>query len=250
MTDRVVKPRARKKKTMTPSSITDTKTHAQPSPFRRDSIHIKSELQETETQLNNVPARHPPSPEATQWSTDAERAITAIRYQYKVPSLYQPINIQSDALDMAFLSHFVEMNRGVQSYSQEIPWLTHLPVLHTKATKSAVKFSIRAASMAFFAQIHHDPSILVESYRWYNVSLGAQRLSLSRLTGQNIPDDEEILVPIILGLYEVYAGTTNISVIHHLSAAAEMIKMRGPRNCSSGVVWPLFKGMRVSDVRH
>lgn len=251
MTDRVTKPRARKKKTAAKSNIVVPvrEDNVQTLSGRRDSaLTVKSEPSDSETLLHNVPLSAT-SNEGDVPPSEVARAISTIRYQYRAPQLYQPSKIQGDALDMAFLLHFVEMNQNTRSYTPEIPWLTHLPVIHSKAVKPAVKLSIRAASMAFFAKLHHDPTILVDSYRWYTVSLNAQRMSLSGLNGQHrIPDDEEILVPIILGLYEVYAGTTSDSVLHHVAAACEIIKMRGPENCRSGIVWPMFKAMRVSDV--
>lgn len=253
MTERVTKPRARKKKIVTKQNIVVAackgNAPATPSARRDSALTTKLEASESETSLHNVPLSATSS-EDEALSSEAEQAIATIRYQYRAPQYYQPSKIQGDALDMAFISHFVEMNQSTRSYTPEMPWLTHLPVIHSKAIKPAVQLSIRAASMAFFAKLHHDPTILVDSYRWYIVSLNAQRMSLSRLNGPNrIPDDEEILVPIILGLYEVYAGTTSDSVLHHVAAACEIIKMRGPANCKSGVVWPLFKAMRVSDVR-
>ncbi|KAH6629062.1 hypothetical protein C7974DRAFT_311405 [Boeremia exigua] len=253
MTDRVTKPRARKKKTVTKSNVVPIREDtalAPTSPVRRDSaLTTKSEPSDSDSSLHSVPLSATSS-EVDLMSQQAEKAIATIRYQYSAPQLYQPSKIQGDALDTAFLLHFVELNQTSRSYSPEIPWLTHLPMIHSRAIKPAVKLSIRAASMAFFAKIHKDPTILVDSYRWYTVSLNAQRMSLDRLTqAGRIPDDEEILVPIILGLYEVYAGTTSDSVLHHVSAACEIIRLRGPENCKSGVVWPLFKAMRVSDAQ-
>lgn len=251
MTDRVSKPRGRKKKPIVkPNALTrrDASEPAQ-TPNRRDSaLTTKSEPSDSETSLHNVPSPVPFS-EGGVLPLEAEKAIATIRYQYRAPQLYQPSRLQGDALDMAFLLHFVELNQTSRNYTPELPWLTHLPTIHSKAATPAVRLSIRAASMAFFAKIHNDPTILVDSFRWYTVSLNAQRQSLARLhkPGQ-IPDDEEILVPIILGLYEVYAGTTSNSVLHHVVAACEIIKMRGPENCKSGIVWPMFKAMRVSDV--
>ncbi|KAJ8114594.1 hypothetical protein OPT61_g3560 [Boeremia exigua] len=245
-------PRARKKKVVTRYNVAPMREDVldeKPSSRRGSSSTAKSEPSDSETSLQTVPSSTASS-EVDIFSSEAERAIATIRYQYSVPQLYQPSRIQGDALDMAFLQHFVELNQTSRSYSPEIPWLTHLPVIHSKAIKPAVKLSIRAASMAFFAKIHHDPAILVDSYRWYTVSLTAQRLSLGRLNGPGrIPDEEEILVPIVLGLYEVYAGTTSDSVLHHVAAACEIIKMRGPENCNSGIVWPMFKAMRVSDAQ-
>jgi hypothetical protein len=250
MTDRVAKPkpRPRKKKTASKPMALVCKDDANQSTVRRDSIQPKSESPEGGSPTSVVSWSNTASSESSSWSAEAEKTIAAIRSQYRFPALYQPSRAQADALDVAFMSHFVQLNQSSRSYTPEIPWLTHLPTLHNNSVKPAVRLSVRAASMAFFAKVHNDPTILVDSYRWYTVSLNAQRTSLARLGGQRIPDDEEILVPIILGLYEVYAGTTSDSVLLHVAAAAEIIKLRGPDNCRSGIVWPLFKAMRSSDV--
>jgi hypothetical protein len=248
MTDRVAKPRARKKKPLSKPMVVAYKDDANTLLVRRDSPHSNSESSEVGSPTSVVSLSNTASSESSSWSAEAEKAIAAIRYQYRAPTLIQPSKAQADALDVAFMSHFVQLNQSTRSYTPEIPWLTHLPTLHSNSVKPAVKLSVRAASMAFYAKVHNDPTILVDSYRWYTVSLNAQRMSLSRLGGHTIPDDEEILVPIILGLYEVYAGTTSHSVLLHVAAACEIIKLRGPDNCRSGIVWPLFKAMRSSDV--
>jgi hypothetical protein len=72
-------------------------------------------------------------------------------------------------------------------------------------------------------------------------------MSLSRLDAQKIPGHEHVLVPIILGVYEVYAGTTPMSVFQHLTAACKVLEMIGPRNCASGLPHQLLRAMRVSD---
>jgi len=165
----------------------------------------------------------------------------------RLPALYQPSKAVPDALDRVFISHFVQRNNNSRAYYPEIPWITHLPNLHGRASKPAVRLSIRAASMAFYAVIHRDTTILVDSYRWYTMSLTCQRQSLARLGANSVPEAEEILVPIILSIYEVYAGTTTTSIWPHLEAAAKIIQLRGPANCT-GIMSTLFKVMRVSDV--
>jgi hypothetical protein len=178
-----------------------------------------------------------------------EKAITAIRYQYKPPRFNQPSRVLPEALDNAFLSHYVELNKGTKTYAPEIQWLAHLPRIHGNATKPAVRLSLRAVSMAFYGKLHNDSNILVDSWRWYTLSLSAQRLSISRLKGDSIPEEEEVVVPLILALYEIYVGATASGSMAHLVAAGEIMNMRGPSNCKSGAIWPLFKGIRSSDVR-
>ncbi|KAF2787250.1 hypothetical protein K505DRAFT_367511 [Melanomma pulvis-pyrius CBS 109.77] len=244
MTERVTKPRQRKKRDARAAVVVREDVVREPPAAPRTEV-CKLERTETAPPLQDIP--YPTQkPALVQWPPRQwENAIAAIRWQTKLPSVYQPS--QAHNLDLAFISHFVELNKGVRPYSPEIPWITHLPTFHTKATKPALRLSIRAAAMAFYANVHGDPAIMVESYRWYTMSLNSQRLALSKMDGKTIPNDDEVLVPIILGLYEVYAGTTPTNVFQHLTAATKIIEMRGPHNCSSGVTFPLFKAMRISD---
>lgn len=99
------------------------------------------------------------------YSPDVEKAIVAIRYQYNPPRFHQPTKIMPEALDTAFLSHYVELNKGTRTYAPEIQWLKHLPRIHANATKPAVRLSLRAVSMAFYGKLHRDPSILMDSWR-------------------------------------------------------------------------------------
>jgi hypothetical protein len=255
MTERVAKPRGRKKKDTTRAASiairektepgTDESRHA---PLPRIEPYRKSSAVD-------MPVPNPMFPVERRYTEDVERAVTAIRYQYRPPTYYQPSKVHPDALDAAFLSHYVQLNSGTKSYSPEIQWLNHLPRIHANAAKPAVKLSLRAVSMAFYAKLHHDPSILIDSWRWYTVSLNAQRLSISKIKGDQIPAEGEVLVPLILALYEVYCGTTASGAMIHLGAAARLMNMRGPTNVKTGAIWPLFKGIRnaevcIVDIRH
>jgi hypothetical protein len=248
MTERAAKPRERKKKEAARSAnVMRQKTGHMPDASQSTTLprmqpHRKSSALD-------MPVPNPLFPTDRRYPVEVEQAVTAIRYQYRPPTYHQPANVHPDALDAAFLAHYVQLNKGTQTYSPEIQWLNHLPRIHASATKPAVKLSLRAVSMAFYAKLHHDPSILIDSWRWYSVSLSAQRLSLAKLKGDEVPEEGEVLVPLILALYEIYCGSTSAGAMIHLGAAARMMTMRGPNNCKAGAIWPLFKGIRNSDVR-
>ncbi|USP79611.1 hypothetical protein yc1106_06885 [Curvularia clavata] len=178
---------------------------------------------------------------------EVEKAITAIRYHYRPPTFNQPSKALPEALDNAFITHYVELNRAGKSRAPEVQWIGHLQSIFGKATKPVVKISLRAVSMAFYGKYHNDPSITIDSWRWYNVALNAQRSSIARMKKNTIPDEGEVLVPIILALYELYAGATAAGSTAHLNAAGEIMKMRGPSNCRSGAIWPIFKAIRAQD---
>ncbi|KAF2117031.1 hypothetical protein BDV96DRAFT_644466 [Lophiotrema nucula] len=247
MTEKVTKPRQRKKKETVKNQegAGAVANVPKPKPARPRIQIVKQEPTDAPTPLPLAVVRQPLASTPNNPQLEGEDAIRSIRFHYKLPMLYQPS--QAEAYESAFISHFVELNRTVRSASQETPWVSQIPGLHRRATKPALKLSIRAASMAFYAQVHQEPSILTDSYRWYTMSLNTQRAALSKLDRDAIPDEEELLVPIILGLYEVYAGTTPTSVFQHLTAATRIFALRGPRNMASGVANTLLKAIRISD---
>jgi hypothetical protein len=248
MTERVAKPRGRKKKETTRADVAVRRKHEEKEVIPQ-SLGLPRIQPERKASAVDMPVPNPLFPTDRRHPEDVERAVTAIRYQYRPPTFYQPTKVHPEALDTAFLAHYVQLNSGSRTYSPEIQWLNHLPRIHASATKPAVKLSLRAVSMAFYAKLHHDPSILVDSWRWYSVSLSAQRMSIAKLRGDDIPEEGEVLVPLILALYEVYVGTSASGALIHLGAAAKMMNMRGPSNCKTGAIWPLFKGIRNADVR-
>ncbi|KAI4616141.1 uncharacterized protein J4E87_008876 [Alternaria ethzedia] len=251
MTERVAKPRGRKKKETTRAALAvrgkDSTDDGQPPAIPR-TILAQNEAASTSTPIGQPSSSPYPSlPSESRDNEKIEQAIVAIRYQYRPPMLNQPSRVLPEALDTAFLSHYIELNKGGSQYAPEIQWLGHINQIHSNARKPAVRLSLRAVSMAFFGKHHHDPSILIDSWRWYTVALSAQRTSIARLKNDAIPDEEEVLVPLIMSLYELYVGATATGAMSHIAAAAEIMNMRGPSNCGSGAIWPLFKGIRSSD---
>jgi hypothetical protein len=179
---------------------------------------------------------------------EVERAITAIRYHRKLPTFQQPSGALPEALDTAFLAHFMDIVNFTKAYCHEMQWLEQLPIIYRNAYKPTVNFSLRALSMACYGKQYHNPSILVDSWRWYTLSLSAQRMSISQLTKNDIPREEEVLIPLILSTYEFCLGSTNRGAVSLLTAASETLKMRGPSNTKTDTMFPLFKGIRGSEV--
>ena len=78
-----------------------------------------------------------------------------------------------------------------------MPWPTAFLGVRTASTSHALTAAIRASTMSFYAKVHHDAAVLV---------------------------------PILLALFEVYAGS---------SPALSILQLRGPAACSSGASHPL-----------
>ncbi|KAF1970043.1 hypothetical protein BU23DRAFT_557207 [Bimuria novae-zelandiae CBS 107.79] len=251
MTDRVTKPRQRKRRDIKNLPIERTTASKEVSPRIEVVIKTEPDTLGHPSSIAALPVAVPPdrlyaSDQVQRSELNSKDAVARIQQHYRLPALVQPSRAIPDALDTAFISHFLQQNNNTRKFSPEVPFLTHLPNLHGNSSKPAMRLSIRAASMAFYAVVHRDTTILVDSYRWYNMSLNCQRLSLARLGSNNIPDPDEILVPIILSIYEAYAGTTETSIWPHMAAASKLIELRGSANCT-GITSTLFKIMRVSD---
>lgn len=248
MTERVVRPRIKKKKQIArASAVGSDKAGGQAATEADPDIAAFNPSNQPVTLLDMPPQNHEFSAKGNR-AEEVEKAITAIRYHYRPPTFNQPTKALPEALDNAFITHYVELNRAGKSRAPEVQWIGHLQNIFGNATKPVVKISLRAVSMAFYGKCHNESSITIDSWRWYTVALNAQRSSIARMKKNNIPDEEEVLVPLILALYELYAGATAAGSTTHLNAAGEIMKMRGPSNCRSGAIWPIFKAIRAQDV--
>ncbi|EMD64345.1 hypothetical protein COCSADRAFT_89744 [Bipolaris sorokiniana ND90Pr] len=243
MTERVVKPKGRKKKETVRASASASASTSE-TPAAKTSHHVVSIASKKPATPLDMPLQNPMFPTNSRHAEQVERATTAIRYHYRPPTFNQPSKALSSTLDNVFLTHYVELNHVKNAYAPEIQWLVHLPEIFSNASKPAVRISLRAMSMAFYGKYHHDSSILIDSWRWYTVALSTQRNSIARMKKNDMPDEGEVLVPLILALYELYVSATSAGLLAHLDAAGEIMKMRGPTNCRSGVIWPLFKAIR------
>ncbi|KAE8825064.1 hypothetical protein HRS9122_10163 [Pyrenophora teres f. teres] len=247
MTERVVKPRERKKKQTAKVAVRE-KNNEKKSLANIDSTILR--LQDKDSANKAAPGdslSQAMFPAQNASPNEVEKAITAIRYQYSPPQFDQPSRVMPESLDVAFLCHYVELNRAGDTDAPAIQWLLHLPKIHGNSSKPAVRLSLRAVSMAFYGNHHHDPSILIDSWRWYTIALRAQRVAVEKLRINGMPDEEEVLVPLILTLYELYVGASTGGSMAHLAASAEIMNMRGPGNCKTDAIWPIFKGVRTSD---
>ncbi|ORY10951.1 hypothetical protein BCR34DRAFT_484896 [Clohesyomyces aquaticus] len=246
MTEKVTKPRPRKKRD---SKVPIRERSRDKQPQESPNLQIRTTdldltlpapvaLVSTTPNFNPAIIGRPP-PEGVD-------PLTALRWRYRLPMYFQP-NME-DIFDRAFISHFIAVNNpGQVPLNVQLPWITKIPDMQAYSNKPALRLSIRAASMAFYGKVHQDMAVLTDSYKWYVKGLNYQRQSIQSLDPRSIPSDDDILVPIILALYEVFAGTTPMSVFHHLAAATKILDMKGPANCTSTVSSTLFKAMRVSE---
>src|SRR5690242_11578209 len=124
MTDKVTRPRARKKRD---PKVRETVSKA----AARQDVGVKtraeSEAVEIAQRIKQEPTDELPLPPPVAlvpywkaYSLNNSRGqgnggIETIRTHFKLPLLYQPSN--AEAYDHAFISHFVELNRSVRPYN-------------------------------------------------------------------------------------------------------------------------------------
>lgn len=249
MTERIARPRQRKKKeaARAPLSIRQKSPRDTENipPSKPVEFELDQKLPTLEVPISHL---HALEPKTTRHAADVEEFIALIKYRHQIPSLYQPSNIRPQALDTAFLSHYIKGNDVAPSNSVEMQWLHSIPRLYSEDSKPAVTLSLRALFMAYYAKLHNDPSIMVDSWKWYTRGLNAQRNSLANMKGKEIPTEGEVMVPSIISLYETHVGRNKAGAVSHMHAVGKVIYMRGPANCKVGAIWPLFKGIRNLDV--
>jgi hypothetical protein len=113
-------------------------------------------------------------------------------------------------------------------------WLTKIPEWVITSQLPAFRYSIRAATTALHARLHHNPAARVEAYRWYVITLNKFRTYLSDQTQKGmiagnakfVPGPEEILIPSLLCLFEALSNDSpqGPAVLQHLIAACTILE--------------------------
>lgn len=145
-----------------------------------------------------------------------------------------------------FLSNFITFFARVSPRQVLFnSWMTSLPDM-LAARSIAVEKSIIAASMVFAGRDSGNTSIVVESYKWYGAGIAQQRKLLEDLQREKrVPTVEEICTPILLSFFEITCNTSPTGYFQHLMGAARLLEMRGPEDCSSGILHQLFLTVRI-----
>jgi hypothetical protein len=188
-------------------------------------------------------------------------AETAITVQRRAPSVStQPSldGVHEDGLLSRFLEFF---SRRARSSS----WTFKLPLLKNAPDAHALRSSLRAVSLAYFAHVTQNRSIQVESLLHYGQSLARQRSALARLPNfqqqlipQTTPLNETdvksalnaLLAAIILSYFELISPRDlspympSPAWTQHTLAAERLLVLLGPRSLSNDVIGQLFFSIR------
>lgn len=170
--------------------------------------------------------------------------------QFLLPSSYQPSKVAT--FQQLFVGHFISsFDNGKLHRIPMKSWYREVPTILGAPSYENCHASIRAVMMVHYGAMTLNESIQTEAYRWYAKALEGQRkilqkdrLSLSR----TMPNEGDILSPVVLSLFELVSSTTPTGWIDHQLGAASMMQMRKPENCRDGLVHLIFRTMRFTIV--
>jgi hypothetical protein len=160
------------------------------------------------------------------------------------------------------LSRFLEF---LSKAGRRTSWTLKLPYLKNSPDAHALRASLRAVSLAYFAHTTQDKAAQLESYRHYGDSLVRQRHALANFpepcsTNSDIscrPESDieaaknAVLATVILSYFELVSSQTPYSRqacssgwINHSLAAEHIIVMKGPQCLSDDIFAQLFFTVR------
>jgi hypothetical protein len=120
-------------------------------------------------------------------------------------------------------------------------------------TSPALKFAVRAGTMAFYGSLTKNVALQADASRWYSKAIQLERALLATKAAQpkrklKTVNFEELVTPIILALFESAMCTSPMGWAHHCNAAAKQLEDIGPEHCQTGLVFDIFRSVRLNMV--
>jgi hypothetical protein len=120
-------------------------------------------------------------------------------------------------------------------------------------TSPALKFAVRAGTMAFYGNLTKNVALQADASRWYSKAIQLERAlvatKVARQKGKlETVNPEEIVTPMILALFESALCTSPMGWAHHCNAAAKQLEDIGPERCQTGVIFDIFRSVRLNMV--
>ncbi|KAK5994135.1 hypothetical protein PT974_07575 [Cladobotryum mycophilum] len=165
--------------------------------------------------------------------------------------------------ESAFVSQFVSLisssRRGYSPLRQR-SWIFELPELVATTSMPSVRYSIRAAALIYHAVARQNRKAGMDAVHWYLAGMksyrasilgpGAQRQTSAGSKPSRLPDYRVICVPLMFSFFEGMQGITSDAELQHHVAAAEMVELRGPEGCVSGMEHGMMRSLRSMEAFH
>jgi hypothetical protein len=117
----------------------------------------------------------------------------------------------------------------------------------------ALKFAVRAGTMAFYGSLTKNVALQADASRWYSKAIQLERALVATKVAEpkeklKTVNLEEIMTPIILALFESALCTSPMGWAHHCNAAAKQLEGIGPEHCQRGLIFDIFRSVRLNMV--
>lgn len=168
----------------------------------------------------------------------------------ELPSWYQPS--KAEIFQQHYTAYFIGNWFNPSSFLIKLNlWVFHIPAISCSSPSRAVKYSIRATTMAFYGVKTGNLALQAEASDWYGRGMAEQRTELEHLSTH--PDDQHfrftgLLAPVMFSMFESIMVTNAAGSAQHLHAASRMLEILGPEACQDGVANSLFRSIRVAMV--
>ena len=176
--------------------------------------------------------------------TDPYSTDTRLYPQFKLSKSYQPslAGPMEQQLTADFISLFFNPEPNIRLHN----WVAELPSLQGSSTYPAIRYAIRAATVALAGKLTGNTSIQMEACRWYVIVLNSQRETLQRIEyqGFNSLKESAVCVSILCSFVETILCTEIEAWVPHITAAIKLVEMLGPESCREGLVGSMFRTIR------
>ncbi|OAA60324.1 hypothetical protein SPI_05448 [Niveomyces insectorum RCEF 264] len=164
-----------------------------------------------------------------------------------------------EPFEECFVAQFVNLvisARDTVSPKRPRSWFLSIPDFLSRPATPSVKYCIRAVASAYYSVMYHNKSAEMTAVEWYLAGLKSHRSTLTRAANdvmrcgnsepQKIPDSQQICVPLMFSYFEFMKGS-GTAWTQHMAAAVEMLLVRGPAKCQTGLEHAMFRSIRPYD---
>lgn len=140
-------------------------------------------------------------------------------------------------------------------------WIYTLPGIVSTTTVPAVRYSIRAAALMYYAASSRDYHAGMAAVRWYLAALESYRNKI-RMSSQesllphssSFPDSSQIYTalcpPLMFQYFDVMQGFSANHGHEHHGFTCRMIERLGPGKVLNGIEHDMFRSIRTHEVSH
>ncbi|RFU33827.1 hypothetical protein B7463_g2503, partial [Scytalidium lignicola] len=258
------KPRARKVQSKSDPGLETVATNATPTTIIDNFNYLAAESPLTESTSPSTQSSPHSEAETESSITSSPQydANFAPRRDKRLDLQFQLVKLEQlygyELFEECFVSQFVGLvtsARDTAPPDRPRSWFFSITDFLLNPSTPSVKYCIRAAALAYYSVMYHNKGAEMDAVKWYLAGLESHRNSLAHLrkasTGNGvggpsplrIPSSQDICVPMMFSYFECMKGSGN-AWLQHMTAAVEMLIVRGPFDCRNGHEHAMFRSIR------